>query len=113
MLAGAQEQAGSVGTLNPEARFHSGLTGEPPTPSRVRTLSWSRDALVQLSLAPESLQVGCDGKSRRRALQGQHLSFRNFLLGQIHSDFELLRKQLLGLRKWCALDVSREGATGN
>ena len=38
---------------------------------------------------------------------------RNFLLGQIHSDFELLRKQLLGLRKWCALAVSWEGATGN
>ena len=30
---------------------------------------------------------------------------RNFLLGQIHSDFELLRKQLLGLCKWRALDV--------
>ena len=64
-----------MGTLNPQARFHSGLMGEPPTPSRMRTLSWSRDALVQLSLAPESLQVGCDGKSRRHALRGQHPSF--------------------------------------
>ena len=33
---------------NPEARFHSSLTGEPLTPSRERTLSWSRDDLVQL-----------------------------------------------------------------
>ena len=33
---------------NPEARFHSSLAGEPLTPSRERTLSWSRDDLVQL-----------------------------------------------------------------
>lgn len=33
---------------NPEARFHSSLTGEPLTPSRERTLSRSRDGLVQL-----------------------------------------------------------------
>ena len=71
VLAGPQEQGGSAGTSNSEARFHSGLMGEPPTPSRVRTLSQSSDDLVQLSLAPESLQVGCDGKSQRRSLQGQ------------------------------------------
>ena len=37
---------------------------------------------------------------------------RNFLLGQIDCDFELLRKQLLGLCKRRALDESREETLG-